>query len=314
MAKSLQLPWILNSQFISFRGDCEKLLELMKGYHQHLTQQQERNILHHQAPQPVRSLLENYSLEIIQGSHGPVKDRYKKLWDILLQEEEYEPISLLDIEPADRFDRYRWVQNISVPVSVQLYKYSCGDYYGNLNFTWKVETIDNDMVMKAVDSVCQMIPTFSTRAMRMEIMQRHTKKVKPALLRNIYSFITQDSFAGQTEQMQKVDDNVAVFLAEYDDTDLFYDLRKMRGRPNDRSLDPFWEELKKFLDEYSIVHDRRYGEITYMPLAISISDLIRQIRERLPDRTKIPSESCADCSFGLQIHTVNQCITLEGFL
>ena len=178
-----------------------------------------------------------------------------------------------------------------------------------------METIDNDMVMKAVDSVCQMIPTFSTRATRMEIMQTYTKKVKPALLRNIYSFITQDSLAGQTEQMQKVDDNVAVFLAESDDTDLFYDLRKMSGRPNDQSLDPFWEELKKFLDEHSIVHDRRHGEITYMPLAISISDLIRQIRERLPDRTKIPSESWVDCSFGLQIQTVNQqCITLEGFL
>ena len=158
---------------------------------------------------------------------------------------------------------YRWVQSISLPVSVQLYRYSCGNYYGNLNFIWKVETTDDDMVMKAVDSVCLMIPTFSTRAMRMEIIQRYSREIKPALLRNIYSFITQDSSAAETQHIEKVDKNVAIFLAESDDPDLFYDLRKLNRRPNYQSLDPFWEELKKFLDEHSIVHDRRHGEITY---------------------------------------------------
>ena len=37
--------------------------------------------------------------------------------------------------------------------------------------------------------------------------------------------------------------------------------------------------------------DRRHGEVTYLPLAISISDLIRQIKERLPEGAKCPSES-----------------------
>ena len=30
-------------------------------------------------------------------------------------------------------------------------------------------------MMKTVDAVCMMIPTFSTRAMRMEIMQRYSR-------------------------------------------------------------------------------------------------------------------------------------------
>lgn len=186
-------------------------------------------------------------MEIKEGTNGPVKQKYRKLWDVLLQKKDYEPISLLDIKPEDSMECYRWVQSISLPVSVQLYRYSCGNYYGNLNFIWKVETTDDDMVMKAVDSVCLMIPTFSTRAMRMEIIQRYSREIKPALLRNIYSFITQDSSAAETQHIEKVDKNVAIFLAESDDPDLFYDLRKLNGRPNDQSLDPFWEELKSFL-------------------------------------------------------------------
>ena len=37
--------------------------------------------------------------------------------------------------------------------------------------------------------------------------------------------------------------------------------------------------------------DRRHGEVTYLPLTISISDIIRQIKERLPEETKCQSES-----------------------
>ena len=54
MVELLQLPWIQNSRFSEFRVDCEKLLQLMKGYQKHLIQQHEKNKLHHQVPQPVR--------------------------------------------------------------------------------------------------------------------------------------------------------------------------------------------------------------------------------------------------------------------
>ena len=173
----------------------------------------------------------------------------------------------------------------------QLYKYSCGNYYGNLNFIWKVDTIDDDRAIKVVDAVRQMLPTFSTRAMRKDIMQKYGREISPALLRNIYSFITQDSSAPETSHMQRVDDNVAAFLAESDDPDLFYDMRRLNGRPNDESLNTFWEELKKFLDESSVVHKRRQGEIAYLPVAMSINDLIGQVKDRLPQGTRCPSES-----------------------
>ena len=61
-------------------------------------------------------------------------------------------------------------------------------------------------------------------------MERYSREIKPALLRNIYSFITQDSAAPETQHTAKVDKNVAIFLAESDEPDLLYDLRKLNGR------------------------------------------------------------------------------------
>ena len=143
---------------------------------------------------------------------------------MLCKKNDYEPLCLLDIEPKDSMEQFRWLQNISLLIVVQLYRYSCGNYYGNLNFIWKVETIDDDKVIKAVDSVRQMLPTFSTGAMRKEIIQRYSREVQPALLRNIFSFIIHDSSAAETAHLEKVDESVVVFLAESDDPDLFYDM------------------------------------------------------------------------------------------
>lgn len=89
--------------------------------------------------------------------------------------------------------------------------------------------------------------------------------------------------------MQRVDDNVATFLGESDDPDLFYDMRRLNGRPNDESPNTFWEELKKFF-ESSVVHERRQGEIAFLPVDMSINDIIGQVKDRLPQGTRCPSE------------------------
>ena len=47
----------------------------------------------------------------------------------------------------------------------------------------------------------------------------------------------------------------------------------------DENVNPFWDELGKFLHESIIVDERRHVEVTYLPLAICISDLIRQIKK-----------------------------------
>ena len=168
-----------------------------------------------------------------------MKEIYKKLWDVPLKKKDYEPVSLLGTEPEDKMEHFWWFQSISFPVSAQLHRYPCGNYNGNLNFIWKTETTNDDTMLKAVDAVYMMIPTFSTSDMQRDIMHRYSWEIQPSLLRNIFSFISKYSSAAETSHLHRVDDNVAVFLAVCDDPDLLYDLRKLNERPSDNSLDPF---------------------------------------------------------------------------
>lgn len=74
-----------------------------------------------------------------------------------------------------------------------------------------------------------------------------------------------------------------------DDTQIFYDLRRSNGRPQDEELNPFWEGLGSYLSEHAVVHERRLSQNMYMPLAMSVEDFIDIVAKRNPEGSKIPS-------------------------
>ncbi|CAG2208685.1 unnamed protein product [Mytilus edulis] len=78
---------------------------------------------------------------------------------------------------------------------------------------------------------------------------------------------------------------------------LFYDLRKNNGRPKDEKLKPFWSELQKYLDEVAVVDDRRETPYMFMPLAMSLTNLISIIKARLPGESPCPSVSWLRLNF-----------------
>jgi hypothetical protein len=81
------------------------------------------------------------------------------------------------------------------------------------------------------------------------------------------------------------------YLLASDDPELYVDMRKNNGRPKNKQFDPFWEELGRYLEEKSAVHERREESILFLPFAISVADLISIIKERLPVDAQIPSTS-----------------------
>ena len=91
---------------------------------------------------------------------------------MLSKKNDYEHLFLLEIEPEDSMERFRWLQNISPPAAVQLYRYFVVITMEISTIFGKVETVDDDKVIKATDSVRQMLPTFSTRAVWKEIIQK----------------------------------------------------------------------------------------------------------------------------------------------
>jgi hypothetical protein len=147
--------------------------------------------------------------------------------------------------------------------------------------------------LRAIDFIKKDLPHFSTRAMRQEFIVRYAYacKIKPAILRNAYHFLTQDSSAAENSSQAEVDERVVDFLMNADDPMLFYDMRRNNGRPKDERLKPFWTELQKYLDEIAVVHDRRHSAHMYLPLATSVQSLVDLIRERLGPNVRCPSVS-----------------------
>ena len=133
----------------------------------------------------------------------------------------------------------------------------------------------------------------------MDFMDKYSRTTmdKPAILRSMFSFLTGHTVAPANEQEATVDQRVYKFLLNSDDPMLMLDPRKNNGRVKDPKFDPFWNELDKYLNEKSVVHERCHTEVAYMPFAISVSDLTEQILSRLPHGAVAPSESWIRLNF-----------------
>ena len=68
-------------------------------------------------------------------------------------------------------------------------------------------------------------------------------------------------------------------------------LEKNNGRPANPNFDPFWNELHTYLEEKTVVHERRHCTHMYMPFPVSVEDLRNDITKRLPFDTEIPSNT-----------------------
>ena len=66
--------------------------------------------------------------------------------------------------------------------------------------------------------------------------------------------------------------------------------------------DVFWTKCTEYISEYSAVHERQHGDISYMATAISVCDMINQVKQRCPTNTPIPSEAWIRLNFSPKIH------------
>lgn len=114
-------------------------------------------------------------------------------------------------------------------------------------------------------------------------------KITPAIRRDIYRSLTDDSSANDNAISNALDIRMAVAINS-EDPDLAVDLREMNeGRPE--KYEVFWEAVGSYLEEHMAAQERRHGDVGYMPVGISVPDLIKQVKEKLPEETPIPSEA-----------------------
>ena len=75
-----------------------------------------------------------------------------------------------------------------------------------------------------------------------------------------------------------------------EDADVIADLRSLNGSKRTQ-YDTFWEECGKFLNEEitPATDDRRHGNICHLSRAMSVRDLVDQVKLRCPPGTLVPS-------------------------
>src|SRR5581483_7136011 len=117
-------------------------------------------------------------------------------------------------------------------------------------------------------------------------------KAKPSALRTIYRMLTGDISAANTINDAKVDERVRLAL-ELGDPEITIDLREHgNGKPS--KYDVFWKVAAQFLagkaaDAVTAVDERRHDTIVHLATAISVNDLLHQIKRECSPETPIPS-------------------------
>ena len=124
------------------------------------------------------------------------------------------------------------------------------------------------------------------RTAMFEKFGRVSPSTKPSSLRYFYRELTGDESAASTTEQADFDKRIKQII----DPNVLPDLRKLHtGRP--AKFNTFWEECAKFLnkDVGNAVDDRRHGQITHLARAISIRDLVEQVKARCANGTPILS-------------------------
>ena len=143
-----------------------------------------------------------------------------------------------------------------------------------------------------VENVKAVIPIYHTRAMRTAMFEkfgRISPLTKPSVLRYFYKELTGDQAAASTTHQQEVDQRILQII-DMEDPTVLPDLITLNLGVAAK-FDIFWEECGRFLNEDIgvAVDDRRHGEITHLARAISVRNLVEQVKSRCPSGTPIPS-------------------------
>lgn len=314
LSSLLLLPWFLNDKFTEFRTSVSSLVEALRKYESFLGKQKDRTYVNHRKQEPVRSFQDNWSFEIVEVNSAAFRKvhtiggvemshDFTEVESSLERLDYYEPLDTVNFEPDDTFTRRSWLQNLNLPFPIGKFTFHHGNYLGNLTVIWRQpedkQSRDSTEDIRVINEVKTNMTRYATRSMRKNFMETYSRstKDKPAILRSMFNFLTGYSNAPENKQEESVDQRVCQFLLNSDDPKLILDLRKNNGRVRDQKYDPFWKELQSYLNEKSVVHERRHTETAYMPFAISVTDLRQQILARLPPNSEAPSESWIRLNF-----------------
>ena len=196
----------------------------------------------------------------------------------------------------------RYIQGLPYAFSFKIgeYRFNSGNNSYNAISIWKIDEQADEMITlqentRIVSELQADASRYHTRAMRVNYLRTCDlllPKVKSSTLRTIYQMITGDISAANTINDAKVDKWVQIAL-ELGDPEIIIDLREHR-RERSSKYDTFWKIAAQFLagkaaDAVTAVDERRHDTVVHLATAISVNDLLHQIKLECPPETPIPS-------------------------
>ena len=249
----------------------------------------------HHSLVPLRDPSLDSVASIVIASSQPLEPCYVELQSHLDTLPLYEPACINEFAPSDRYLRRKYISQLSLSVDVYIYRMAYGGSIGTVTFVWKINQKLSDHEHRnalTLTAITKMLPKYATRDMKNTFIKKYAEvsKTPKMVLRNIFRELTSDPSAASSSDEAEIDDRVAHFVLLADDPDVILDLRVLNGQPGSTRFDLFWNECQKFFDEHvAAVSERRHGEYLYLPFAISVEDLLQQVKARLPVDTPIPS-------------------------
>lgn len=299
---SLEQPWIDGPMWLPIKTATVNLSEIFHGYHDYLIDSAKRASENRKMMFPVRTADESQSLEIIYPKYivkPGVSSRYKSLVDHVSKVDNFVPVCVDEYTPPNTRLRRYYIDNLKsgIPYKCMHLKFSAGNNLGSHNFIWRVGGIKSESEVlnknaELVQSLNKELPTYHTRAMRRAFMQKASLicNVQTKEARYIYKHLSGDSSAADTSNMREVDLRVQQAF-DMQDPDILTDLREHNsGQPKKYSI--FFDKSKEYLENVveTAVDDRRHDVFTHLAQAISVPDLLEQVKLTCPPDTPIPSE------------------------
>jgi len=294
-------PWE-RENWREFKLDVSNLASSISGYVEYLSQKNKVTKYNHSLPVPVRELSSNLRLKLIPVSktNSVTPSSLHTIEKTLDTKSCFEFVSANSLLPSNSMQKHRLIELLSstgLKFPCAILMYAPGSNIGNLVFLWKLPCVTDlsslfEQSQVTVENMKAVIPQYHTRAMRTAMFEkfgRISPSTKPSTLRYFYKELTGDQAAASTTEQEEVDQRILQII-DMEDPTVLHDLRALNSGQATK-FDVFWEECGRFLNEDIgiAVDDRRHGEITHLARAISVRDLVEQVKVRCPSGTSIPS-------------------------
>lgn len=300
----LEKPWIGKIMWMPVKTAAQTLSDNMHKYAKYLKDKNEQMNKNRQLMFPVRSLDETKSVSIIHPCYvvkPGAASRYKSLVDCVEKLELFKPICIDEYTPQNTRDRRYYLDNMKqgLPYKCVHLKFSSGNNLGSHNFLWRIPgnilESDDELLQKNTDVIQSLgkdLPSFHTRAMRRAFIQKASLicNLKASNARFIYKSLAGDSTLPEHPSEKELDLRVQQAF-EMEDPEIITDLRQHnKGQPSKYHI--FFDHAKQYLENVveTAVDDRRHDRFTHLAQALSVPDLLRQVKDSCPQDTPIPSD------------------------